>query len=43
MLYNFHDTPEDLFERMSLNVDLNGEARRPHLVVSHAVPANGPP
>lgn len=25
MLYNFHDTPEDLFERMRLNVELNEE------------------
>ena len=25
MLYNFHDTPRDLFERMRLNVDLNEE------------------
>lgn len=25
MLYNFHDTPEDLFERMRLNVALNEE------------------
>jgi hypothetical protein len=25
MLYNFHDTPEDLFERMRLNVTLNEE------------------
>ncbi|MGI6851751.1 radical SAM protein [Mesorhizobium sp. 1B3] len=25
MLYNFHDTPQDLFERMRLNVDLNEE------------------
>lgn len=25
MLYNFHDSPEDLFERMKLNVDLNEE------------------
>ena len=23
MLYNFHDTPEDLYERMRLNIDLN--------------------
>jgi hypothetical protein len=23
MLYNFHDTPEDLYERMKLNIDLN--------------------
>jgi len=25
MLYNFHDTPEDLYERMRLNIDLNLE------------------
>lgn len=25
MLYNFHDTPADLYERMRLNVDLNDE------------------
>ncbi len=25
MLYNFHDTPEDLYERMKLNIDLNEE------------------
>lgn len=25
MLYNFHDTPEDLFERLRLNVSLNEE------------------
>ena len=25
MLYNFHDSPHDLFERMGLNVDLNEE------------------
>src|SRR5687768_16499385 len=25
MLYNFHDTPSDLFERMHLNVSLNEE------------------
>ena len=25
MLYNFHDTPADLFERMRLNVSLNEE------------------
>lgn len=25
MLYNFHDTPADLYERMRLNVDLNEE------------------
>ena len=25
MLYNFHDTPEDLYERMRLNIDLNQE------------------
>jgi len=25
MLYNFHDSPEDLFERMRLNVELNEE------------------
>jgi hypothetical protein len=25
MLYNFHDNPEDLYERMSLNVSLNEE------------------
>jgi len=25
MLYNFHDTPQDLFERMRLNVSLNEE------------------
>ena len=25
MLYNFHDSPSDLFERMRLNVDLNEE------------------
>ncbi len=25
MLYNFHDTPEDLYERMRLNIDLNEE------------------
>ena len=25
MLYNFHDTPADLFERMRLNVTLNEE------------------
>ena len=25
MLYNFHDSPRDLFERMRLNVDLNEE------------------
>ena len=25
MLYNFHDTPEDLFQRMRLNVSLNEE------------------
>jgi hypothetical protein len=25
MLYNFHDTPEDLFERMHLNIELNEE------------------
>ncbi len=25
LLYNFHDTPEDLFERMRLNVSLNEE------------------
>jgi len=23
MLYNFHDTPEDLYERMNLNIELN--------------------
>lgn len=23
MLYNFHDTPQDLYERMKLNIDLN--------------------
>lgn len=27
MLYNFHDTPADLYERMRLNVDLNDELR----------------
>lgn len=25
MLYNFHDTPEDLYRRMHLNIDLNQE------------------
>src|SRR5581483_9853105 len=25
MLYNFHDSPEDLYERMRLNIDLNEE------------------
>jgi hypothetical protein len=25
MLYNFHDTPQDLYERMSLNINLNVE------------------
>ena len=25
MLYNFHDSPQDLFERMYLNVRLNEE------------------
>jgi len=25
MLYNFHDTPADLYARMKLNVDLNEE------------------
>jgi hypothetical protein len=25
MLYNFHDTPEDLYSRMKLNIDLNEE------------------
>src|SRR6266545_5019843 len=25
MLYNFHDSPEDLYERMKLNIDLNVE------------------
>lgn len=25
MLYNFHDTPQDLYERMSLNIELNVE------------------
>ena len=25
MLYNFHDTPEDLFQRMHLNIELNEE------------------
>lgn len=25
MLYNFHDTPEDLFKRMELNINLNEE------------------
>lgn len=25
MLYNFHDSPDDLFERMRLNVTLNEE------------------
>jgi hypothetical protein len=25
MLYNFHDTPEDLYQRMRLNIDLNEE------------------
>jgi hypothetical protein len=25
MLYNFHDTPADLYERMRLNIDLNEE------------------
>ena len=25
MLYNFKDSPQDLFERMRLNVDLNEE------------------
>lgn len=25
MLYNFHDSPEDLYERMRLNIDLNVE------------------
>lgn len=25
MLYNFHDSPEDLYERMRLNIDLNRE------------------
>src|SRR5205085_12675305 len=25
MLYNFHDSPADLYERMALNVDLNEE------------------
>tara|TARA_Y100001934_G_C12363845_1_gene782287 strand:- start:1316 stop:2899 length:1584 start_codon:yes stop_codon:yes gene_type:complete len=27
MLYNFHDTPEDLYERMRLNIDLNQELK----------------
>jgi hypothetical protein len=25
MLYNFHDTPDDLYQRMKLNIDLNEE------------------
>src|SRR5699024_2756628 len=25
MLYNFHDSPSDLYERMRLNIDLNEE------------------
>ena len=25
MLYNFHDTPQDLYERMHLNIELNEE------------------
>ena len=27
MLYNFHDTPADLYERMRINIDLNEELK----------------
>ena len=31
MLYNFHDSPQDLYERMRLNIDLNEELGIQHL------------
>ena len=39
MLYNFMDTPTDLYQRMRLNIDLNEELGNPYLVLSDAVPA----
>ena len=39
MLYNFMDTPADLYQRMRLNIDLNEELGDPHLVLPDAVSA----
>jgi len=42
MLYNFHDGPNDLFERMRLNVTLTRRLGF-DLVLPDAVSTNGPP
>ena len=39
MLYNFMDTPTDLYQRMRLNIDLNEELGDPNLVIPDALPA----
>ena len=42
MLYNFMDTPTDLYERMRLNITLNEELKNSNLVVPNAVSAGDP-
>ena len=39
MLYNFVDTPEDLYQRMALNIVAQPRARRQDMVISHEIPA----
>ena len=39
MLYNFMDTPQDLYERLALNIKLNDETGYPYLVFPYALPA----
>ena len=39
MLYNFHDSPEDLYKRLRMNIELNQELEHTHMVFSDAIPA----
>ena len=40
MLYNFHDDPADLFERIAAQCEAERRTWHPYLVLSNAIPAD---